>query len=94
MISIAENAILQPYAKVDSTVCAVEIGRGVLVGEKAVIGVIAGGGGEGGRQEKVILERNVLVENGAVVQAVRVGEGTVVQSDARVGAGVVVGRVC
>ncbi|KAK3077320.1 hypothetical protein LTS18_010590, partial [Coniosporium uncinatum] len=94
-ISIAEKAVLHPYAKVDSTVCAVEIGRGVVVGEKAVVGVVSssgGGGGDEGRQEKVVLERNAFVENGAVVQAVRVGEGTVVQSDAKVGAGAVVGR--
>lgn len=44
-------------------------------------------------QEGVVLGRGVIVEQGAAVEAVVVGEGSVVEVRARVGRGCVVGKV-
>jgi hypothetical protein len=75
----------------------VVVGVGCVVFEKAVVGVGLRDGfaarGES-RADGVVLGRNVVVETGAVVEAAEVGEGTVVEAGARLGAGVVVGKVC
>ena len=41
-----------------------------------------------------MLEDYVVVEVGAVVEARRVGEGSVIEVNAKVGKGVVMGKVC
>lgn len=73
------------------------VGEGCVVFEKAVVGVglrdSFAARGES-RADGVVLGRNVVVETGAVVEAAEVGEGTVVEAGARLGAGVVVGKVC
>ncbi|KAI9700001.1 MAG: hypothetical protein M1836_002535 [Candelina mexicana] len=50
--------------------------------------------GDRGEVEGVVLENGVFVEVGAVVEARRVGEGSVVEVKARVGRGCVVGKHC
>jgi dynactin-6 len=44
--------------------------------------------------EGVILEDYVVLEVGAVVEAKRVGEGSIIEINAKVGRGAVIGKVC
>ena len=89
--------MLHPHGKVTSGTAPVVVGEGCIVFEKAVVGVglrdSFAARGES-RADGVVLGRNVVVETGAVVEAAEVGEGTVVEAGARLGAGVVVGKVC
>lgn len=73
----------------------VVLDEGVIVYEKANVGVQqpASGTGPRGRGEGVLLRKNSVVETGAVVEAAEVGEGTVVEAGARVGIGSVIGKV-
>jgi dynactin 6 len=77
----------------------VEIGEGVIVWEKVVVG-IAGPEGAGGAASAadtpkmaVRLGRNVVVETGAVVEGEDIGEGTVIECFAKIGLGAKIGKV-
>ena len=97
-ITIGPHAVLHPHGKITSGTAPVVVGEGCVVFEKAVVGVgwLQDGFTARGesRADGVVLGRNVVVETGAVVEAAEVGEGTVVEAGARLGAGVVVGKVC
>ncbi|KAF1984269.1 trimeric LpxA-like protein [Aulographum hederae CBS 113979] len=100
-ITISQNAILHPYCKVYSTECPVEIGEGCIISERASVGLSSGDQNdrlEEGKVHKVqlmvSLGREVNVENGATVEAAEIGDGTIIQIDAKVGAGSVVGKHC
>lgn len=92
---------MHPYARIDSSVGPVNIGESAVVWEKAVVGVLAEGEGEGqgddreGSDDKgVNLERYVTIGSGAVVAATLIGEGSVIGTGARLGKGCVLGEVC
>ncbi|KAF1931447.1 trimeric LpxA-like protein [Didymella exigua CBS 183.55] len=91
-ITIGPGAVLHPHARVNSAGCVVVLGEGVVLFERARVGVE----GELGRSagEDVVLGRNVVVETGAVVEGREVGEGSVVEVGAVVGRGAVVGKYC
>ncbi|KAF2200313.1 trimeric LpxA-like protein, partial [Delitschia confertaspora ATCC 74209] len=94
-ITIGPNVVLHPHAKVSSVWAPVVLGDGVVLYERAFVGVVTGGNGSGDeRREGAWLGRNVVVETGAIVEAREVGEGTVVEAGGRVGSGVVVGKFC
>jgi hypothetical protein len=89
---MSANTILHPYAKIISSEGPVEIGEGSIVWEKGVIG-IAGDQGDG-EEKATMLERNVIIETGAVVEAgTNIGEGSVIEGFARIGEGCVIGKV-
>lgn len=108
-ITIGPNAILHPHSKISSTIAPVVIGEGVVIYERAKIGV---GFGESAdtdsrrssvmsgasarnsmRGEGTVLGRNVVIETNAVVEAAEVGEGSVVEVGAVLGRGCVIGKV-
>jgi dynactin-6 len=77
---------------------AVVVGEGVVVHERARVGIGAGETGASGVHvaggaEGVRLERYVVVETNAVVEAEVVGEGSEVGVGAIVGRGCVIGKV-
>ncbi|KAK4938773.1 hypothetical protein LTR28_009521 [Elasticomyces elasticus] len=84
-ISIAENTVLHP------TNGPVELGRGCIVADNAVVGM-AKREADGAVGAGLVLEDDVVVESGAVVRARVVGRGTVVEVKAVVGQGVVIGE--
>lgn len=106
-ITIGPGAVLHPHSRVNSTGCAVMLGEGSVVYERARVGAgeVEDLGGRpglgrrisgvtaGARGDGVVLGRNVVVETGAVVEAAEVGDGCVVEAGAVVGRGCVLGRV-
>ncbi|KAF3050325.1 hypothetical protein E8E11_003866 [Didymella keratinophila] len=104
-ITIGPGAVLHPHARVNSTGSVVMLGEGVVVCERARVG-IADPSPAGGEEERrrtsgsvvrtdcVVLGRNVVVETGAVVEGSDVGEGSCVEAGAVVGRGAVVGKYC
>lgn len=87
-VSIAEHAVIHPYARIRAEHGSVTIGSHCIVSECAVVGLPEGQEGE------VVLDRWVNVESGAEVLARHVGEGTEVGVQARVGVGATVGKYC
>lgn len=99
-VSLAANAVVHPYARLDSSVAPISIGESAVVWEKAVVGVLAEDGETGlvdgaeGQEDKgVVIGRYVTIGSGAVVAAASVGDGSVIDTGARVGRECVLGEV-
>jgi carbonic anhydrase/acetyltransferase-like protein (isoleucine patch superfamily) len=86
------------------------LGEGVLIYERAKVGVGFGdaGSGEDSRRSSVsssvsardsmrvdgtVLGKNVVIDSAAIVEAAEIGEGTVVEAQAVLGRGCIVGKV-
>ncbi|TIA04824.1 trimeric LpxA-like protein [Aureobasidium pullulans] len=91
-VSIGENVVLHPFAKITSNTGAVRIGKNCIVGDRATVGLSDSPGTFAGTT--VELEESVSVESGSVIQAEKVGTGSVVEANTTLGPGVVVGKFC
>ena len=66
------------------------MGKACILSERSTVGLQAPSTNQ---PEGVIIEDYVVLEVGAVVEAKRVGEGSVIEINARVGKGAVIGKV-
>lgn len=87
-VTIAEHAVLHPYARIRAEGGRVTIGPYCIIAEGAVVGLPEGQTGD------VELERYVSVESGAEVEASSIGEATEVGVQSKIGKGAVLGRFC
>lgn len=108
-ITVGPSTVLHPHCKISSTLAPVVLGEGVIVYERAKVGVGMGDGvdmdsrrssvasrasvRDSMRGEGTVLGRHVVIETHAVIEAAEVGEGTVVEAGAYLGRGCVVGKV-
>lgn len=90
-MTIGEGCIIHPFAKITSAIAPVQIGSNCIIAERCSVGLITGSANHDGAA--VTLEDHVSVETGAVVEAMRVGTGSVVEINARLGPRAVVGKV-
>lgn len=88
-VTIGENVVIHPYARIRAESGPVTIGALCTVSENAIVGLPPGV-----PSSEVVLERAVAVDSGAEVCAKSVGEGTEIGIGAKVGDGCVVGRYC
>ncbi|KEQ94543.1 hypothetical protein AUEXF2481DRAFT_6020 [Aureobasidium subglaciale EXF-2481] len=91
-ISIGENVVLHPFAKITSNTGAVRIGKNCVVGDRATVGLSDSPGSYAGTT--VELEDGVSVESGSTVQAEKVGAGSTIEANSTLGPGVVIGMFC
>ena len=107
-ITLGPNTVLHPHSKVSSALAPVVLGEGVVVYERAKVGVGMGAEPDAEsrrssmasarssatiRSEGIMLGKNVVVESNAVVEAAEVGQGTVIEVGAVLGRGSVIGKV-
>ena len=90
-VSIGENTVIHPYAKISSNTGAIRIGKNCIVAERTTVGLSDSPGSFA--STTVELEDSVSVETGAVVQAQRVGKGSTIEVNVVLAPGVVVGQV-
>ncbi|KAF2020507.1 trimeric LpxA-like protein [Aaosphaeria arxii CBS 175.79] len=109
-ITIGPNAVLHPHSRISSTLAPVVLGEGVVIYERAKVGVGIGNGTDASlrrsstasardsirstRGEGTVLERHVVIETGAIVEAAEIGEGSLVEAGAVLGRGCVIGKYC
>lgn len=93
-IAIGSDVVLHPHSKVSSTYAPVTLRDGVVVFERAHVGVLAVPTPPSHGQYGLVLDKYVVIETGAVVEAAEVGQGTVVEVGAKLGLGCVIGKVC
>ncbi|KAI4734829.1 trimeric LpxA-like protein [Aureobasidium sp. EXF-12298] len=91
-VSIGENVVLHPFAKIVSNTGAVRIGKNCVVGDRATVGLGDSPGTFAGTT--VELEESVSIESGSIVQAEKVGTGSTVEANSTLGPGVIVGKFC
>jgi dynactin-6 len=91
LITIRGDTIVHPHAKLISTHGPVTVGSACILSERSTIGLQTASDAQ---PDGVIIEDCVVVEVGAVVEAQRVGEGSLIEINARVGKGALIGKVC
>ncbi|KAJ9618718.1 hypothetical protein H2203_008922 [Taxawa tesnikishii (nom. ined.)] len=91
-VTIGENTVVHPYAKLSTANAPVVIGAHCIIAERASVG-LGSRSGEG-LDFVVTVEDGVSIETGASVAGKRVGESSVVEVNGEVGAGAVVGKFC
>lgn len=107
-VTLGPHTVLHPHCRISSALAPVVLGQGVIVYEKAKIGVgmgvepdaesrpnsmVSSRGSASIKHEGTLIGTNVVIESNAIVEASEIGEGTVVEVGASVGRGSVVGRV-
>lgn len=89
-ITINAGTIIHPRTKLNSSYGAVTIGQHCILCERSVTGMQTPS--ESGQQSTEVFN-NVVIEVGATVEALRVGEGCIIEVGAVVGKGAVLGKV-
>src|SRR3954453_15243548 len=72
LITLGGNTVIHPRSKLTSTHAPITIGNNCIISERSMIGLQTASGGE---QSSVVIDNGVVVEVGAIVEAMRVGEG-------------------
>jgi dynactin-6 len=107
-ITLGPNTTLHPHSRISSALAPVVLGEGVVVYERAKVGMGVGPDLDAEsrrssmasarssatvRSDGTVLGRNVVVESNAIVEAAEVGEGSVIEVGAVLGRGCVLGKV-
>lgn len=90
LIKIGDGSVIHPRAKLISAYAPVTIGNTTIISERASIGLL---GPSDDQQEGVIIENGVVIEVGAVVEAKMIGSGCLIEVNATIGKGAVLGKV-
>lgn len=76
--------------KLISSLAPLTVGKACILSERSAVGLQSPSNDQ---PEGVVIEDCVVVEVGAIVEAKRVGEGTIIEINARVSKGAVIGKV-
>lgn len=91
LITLGSNTVVHPRAKLNSTYASITIGNNCILSERSIIGLQSEASGK--ENEGVLIENGVVVEVGATVEAMSIGEGCLIEINARIGKGAVLGKV-
>jgi dynactin-6 len=83
--------VVHPRTKLISTFAPISIGSNCIISERSSIGFQSRPAED--EIEGVVIENGVIVEVGAVVEAKKIGEGCVIEVNAKIGKGAVIGKV-
>jgi dynactin 6 len=91
LITLGSNTVVHPRAKFNSAHATITVGSNCIICERSSIGFQS----EAATNERqgVVIENGVVIEVGAVVEAKNVGEGNVIDIQAKIGKGAVLGKV-
>lgn len=90
LITIKADTIIHPRAKINSTYAPVTVGNACILSERSAVGLQSPSEDQ---SEGVNIGDCVVIEVGAIVEARQVGEGSIIEINARVGKGAVIGKV-
>lgn len=95
-VTIGARSVVSPHARINSTYCAIEIGSGCILSEKCRIGLsdLSQDSENTPLPEAITIGDNVRIETNAVVEAASIGNFTIVDPGAQLGAGAVIGSYC
>ncbi|RDL39654.1 uncharacterized protein BP5553_03994 [Venustampulla echinocandica] len=92
LITLGSNTVVHPRTKLNSTYASITIGNNCILSERSMIGLQSEA--TGNENEGVLIENGVVVEVGATVEALSIGEGCLIEINARIGKGAVLGKLC
>ena len=91
LITLGSNTVVHPRTKLSSGFAPIQIGSSCIICERSSIGLQSAPSED--EKEGVVIENGVIVEVGATVEAKRIGEGSVIEVNARIGKGAIIGKV-
>ena len=91
LITLGSNTVVHPRARFSSAHAPITVGSNCIISERTSIGFQSEAAAD--ERQGVVIESGVVVEVGAVVEARRVGEGTIIEVQAKIGKGAVLGKV-
>src|SRR5271163_2909031 len=91
LITLGPSTVIHPRAKLNSTYAPITVGSNCIISERSLIGLQSSPSDN--EREGVVIENGVVVEVGAIVEARRVGEGSLIEINAKIGKGAVLGKV-
>ena len=96
LITIGPNVIIHPRARLNSTYAPITISASCIVSEKCSVGLLSAPSSaeEDDSKTGVTLDPFVMLEPGCVVEATRIGAGSVVDVGAKISAGATLGEHC
>jgi len=94
LITIRDNTIVHPRTRLISTHGPITIGSTCIISERSVIGLQSQTLNTQPNWEGTDIGNGVIIEVGATVEARRIGEGCVIEINAKVGKGAVLGKHC
>ncbi|KAI9839432.1 MAG: hypothetical protein M1837_002081 [Sclerophora amabilis] len=100
-VTIGDNTILHPRVKIDSTYATVAIGSFCIISERSVVGLRSADTSDMGASEfregrisGITVGNGVSIEAGAAVEANSIGDGCIVEVNAKIGRGAIMGKHC
>jgi len=90
LITINSNTIIHPRTKLTSAFAPITIGSTCIISERSQIGYQSAPSED--EKQGVNIENGVVIEVGAVVEAKRIGEGCVIEINANIGKGSILGK--
>lgn len=90
LITLKSHTVIHPRVKLLSTYCPLNIGQTCIISERSIIGLTS----PSPSQDSVTLADSVIVEIGATVEGISIGEGTIIETHAHIHPGARVGRFC
>ncbi|KAI9750247.1 MAG: hypothetical protein M4579_006549 [Chaenotheca gracillima] len=101
-ITIGESTVLHPRSKLDSTNAPVTLGDYCIICERSVVGLsnldgvrerVGEDRAQGVAMSGVTVGNGVSIEAGAIVEAQSISDGCLIEANARIGPGAVLGQV-
>jgi dynactin-6 len=91
LITLGSNTVVHPRARFNSTHAPITVGSNCIICERSSIGFQSEAAAN--ERQGILIENGVVIEVGAVVEARMVGEGTIIEVQAKIGKGAVLGKV-
>lgn len=91
LITLGSNTVVHPRARFSSAHAPINVGSSCIICERSSIGFQSEAAAN--ERQGVVIENGVVIEVGALVEAKTVGEGTIIEVQAKIGKGAVLGRV-
>jgi len=91
LITLGSNTVVHPRARFNSTHAPITVGSNCIICERSSIGFQSEAAAN--ERQGILIENGVVIEVGAVVEARTVGEGTIIEVQAKIGKGAVLGKV-
>ncbi|RFU28863.1 hypothetical protein B7463_g7499, partial [Scytalidium lignicola] len=92
LITLGSKSVVHPRGRLNSTYAPITVGSNCILSERSSIGLQSPPTVD--QEQGVVIGDFVVVESGAVVEAKKIGDGSLIEINAKVGKGAVLGKHC
>lgn len=91
LITLGAKSVVHPRTRLNSTYAPITVGSNCILSERSSIGLQDPL--STGQEQGVVIGDFVIIEAGAVVEAQRIGDGSLIEVNAKIGKGAILGKV-